>query len=60
MFLRSNSASIFSESGLSARPPGPVVPSVSQPPSAIAAAIADAAISVRTKGRRFNELLPDQ
>src|SRR5215510_2348897 len=58
MFLFSMSATMRSESGCRWRPPTDGVPSVLQPASAIAAAIAADARSVRTKGRRFKPGTP--
>ena len=59
MLRRSMSAIRRSESGCMCRPEM-VGASVSQPPSAMAAAIAADAKSERTKGRRFNVSSPDR
>src|SRR5262249_45373453 len=59
MFLLSISACIRSERGCMCRPlTAEGVPSVSQPASASAAAIAADAKSARTEGRRFNRNRP--
>jgi hypothetical protein len=58
IFFSSMSAIIRSESGCMWRPLTAGVPSVLQPASAIAAAIAADAKSARTKGRRFNRRSP--